>query len=333
MSTAPFAELFADRPLLLAPMAGVTDAVFRILCLEQGADLGYTEMVSTKGLSYANAKTRSLIERAPGEEQVAVQLFGHEPDTMAREAAWVCEHLGGALAYIDINMGCPARKIVRKGDGCALMCDPALARAVIAAVARAVDVPVTVKFRRGYRLGEELAVDFARMAQDAGAAAVAVHGRFAEQFYQGAADWQVVADVKSALVIPVIGNGDVRSGADAAALKAETACDAVMIGRAAQGNPWVFADTRAALRGEQAPAPPGVEARLAMARRHAQLLAQGGKGLVRMRKHAMWYVQGIPGAAKARGLISACVSLEDFDGVFKGLLEQAYRSGKAAHDA
>ena len=315
---------FQTHRLLLAPMAGVSDEAFRALCREQGADLAYTEMVSAKGLSFANEKTRRLLALAPGEDQVAVQLFGHEPDVMARQAAWVEDELGPALAYVDVNMGCPARKIVSKGDGSALMKDPGLAAAIVRAVSSVVEHPVTAKFRRGFAQGEETAPAFARAMEDAGAAAVCVHGRYAEQYYHGRADWGVVARVKEAVRVPVVGNGDVTRGADAAALVAQTGCDAVMIARGAEGNPWLFAQAKAALAGETAPPPPGTGERIAMARRHARLLAaREGKNIVRMRKHAMWYLSGLPGAAAARGKINACVSVEDFDRVFDELLERA----------
>ncbi len=314
-------EFFQDRRLLLAPMAGVSDEAFRALCREQGADLAFTEMVSAKGLSYANEKTRHLLRLAPGEDQVAVQLFGHEPDTMAAQASWIEEAMGESLAYLDINMGCPARKIVSKGDGSALMKDPDLAAAIVRAVRAAVGHPVTVKFRRGWAEGDETCADFARRMEDAGACAVAVHGRYAEQLYRGSADWGAIARVKAAVGVPVVGNGDVRTGADAVAITRRTGCDAVMIARGAEGNPWVFAQAKAALAGEPEPAPPSVEARLAMARRHARLLAEReGKNIVRMRKHAMWYLAGLPGAAAARARINACVSVEDFDAVFDELL-------------
>ena len=314
-------EFFQKHRLLLAPMAGVSDEAFRALCREQGADLAFTEMVSAKGLSYANEKTRHLLRLAPGEDQVAVQLFGHEPDTMASQAAWIEDEMGGSLAYLDINMGCPARKIVSKGDGSALMREPALAAAIVRAVRSAVSHPVTAKFRRGWALGGETAPDFARRMEDAGACAVAVHGRFAEQLYRGSADWGVVARVKEAVDVPVIGNGDVRSGADAVALTARTGCDAVMIARGAEGNPWVFAQAKAALAGVPKPPAPDARERIAMARRHARLLARReGKNIVRMRKHAMWYLAGLPGAAAARAKINACVSVEDFDRVFDELL-------------
>lgn len=317
-------DFFSERRLLLAPMAGVSDEAFRTLCREQGADLTYTEMVSAKGLSYANEKTRHLLHLAEGEDQVAVQLFGHEPDVMADQACWVEQEMGETLAYLDINMGCPARKIVSKGDGSALMKTPDLAAAIVRAVSAAVEHPVTVKFRRGWAEGDETCVEFARRMEDAGAAAVAVHGRYALQLYRGRAEWDAIARVKVAVSIPVVGNGDVKCGADAVALVERTGCDAVMIARAAEGNPWVFAQCKAALAGEPEPAKPSVEERIAMARRHARLLAEReGRNIVRMRKHAMWYMTGLPGAAAARAKINACVSVEDFDRVFDELLEIA----------
>lgn len=314
-------DFFSERRLLLAPMAGVSDEAFRTLCREQGADLTYTEMVSAKGLSYANEKTRHLLHLSVGEDQVAVQLFGHEPDVMADQARWVEQEMGETLAYLDINMGCPARKIVSKGDGSALMKTPDLAAAIVRAVSAAVEHPVTVKFRRGWSEGDETCVEFARRMEDAGAAAVAVHGRYALQLYRGRAEWDAIARVKAAVSIPVVGNGDVKCGADAVALVERTGCDAVMIARAAEGNPWVFAQCKAALAGELEPAKPSVEERIAMARRHARLLAEReGRNIVRMRKHAMWYMTGLPGAAAARAKINACVSVEDFDRVFDELL-------------
>ena len=314
-------DFFSERRLLLAPMAGVSDEAFRTLCREQGADLTYTEMVSAKGLSYANEKTRHLLHLFVGEDQVAVQLFGHEPDVMADQARWVEQEMGETLAYLDINMGCPARKIVSKGDGSALMKTPDLAAAIVRAVSAAVEHPVTVKFRRGWAEGDETCVEFARRMEDAGAAAVVVHGRYALQLYRGRAEWDAIARVKVAVSIPVVGNGDVKCGADAVALVERTGCDAVMIARAAEGNPWVFAQCKAALAGEPEPAKPSVEERIAMARRHAGLLAEReGRNIVRMRKHAMWSMTGLPGAAAARAKINACVSVEDFDRVFDELL-------------
>ena len=313
-------------PVLLAPMAGVNDIAFRQLCVECGVDLTYTEMVSSKALSFANEKTRHLLDRAPNENRVAVQMFGHEPETMAREAAWVEDRMGETLAYIDINMGCPVPKIVKKGDGSALMRTPELACDIVRRVSEAVEHPVTVKFRKGYCAGEDKAVEFARMMEQAGARAVAVHGRTAAQFYTGTADWDVIARVKRAVSIPVIGNGDVKSGFDAVALVEQTGCDAVMIGRAAQGNPWLFSQVKAALRGEEEPTLPSAEQRVAMAHRHAELLSQRmGNNLVYMRKHVMWYLRGIPGAARARGDLNQCVTIDDFDAVLERLLEDRVR--------
>ncbi|MEG0302395.1 MAG: tRNA dihydrouridine synthase DusB [Gordonibacter sp.] len=315
-------DFFRQHRLLLAPMAGVSDEALRTLCREQGADLTYTEMVSAKGLSYANEKTRHLLRLAPAEDQVAVQLFGHEPDTMAAQAAWIEDEMGDSLAYLDINMGCPARKITSKGDGSALMRDPELAVAIVGAVTAAVKHPVTVKFRRGWAEGDETCVEFARRMEEAGAAALAVHGRFAEQLYRGRAEWDAIARVKRAVGVPVVGNGDVRTGADAVALVQRTGVDAVMIARGAEGNPWLFAQAKAALAGDPEPDAPSAGERIDMARRHARLLFERqGRNIVRMRKHAMWYMAGLPGAAVARERINACVTLEDFDRVFDELLE------------
>ena len=313
----------ADKKVILGPMAGVTDTAMRTLCLEQGADMTYTEMVSSKALSFANEKTQNLLDLAPGEEKVAVQLFGHEPQTMARQAAWVEERLGDALAYLDVNMGCPARKICTKGDGSALMSSPALAAEIVREMVAAVDHAVTVKFRRGFYEGEETAVEFARYIEDAGAAACAVHGRFAQQMYRGASDSGVIGRVKAAVSIPVIGNGDIKSGEDAQRMFAETSCDSVMIARAAQGNPWIFAQVKSVLHGNDPLALPSAQERIDMARTHARLLSQReGRNICRMRKHAMWYMAGLPGASTARARINLCTTLEDFNEVFDELLEK-----------
>ena len=300
-------------------MAGVSDIALRTLCQELGADLTFTEMVSAKGLSYANEKTRHLLDLAEGEREVAVQIFGHEPDTMAAQAAWVEETLGDALALIDINMGCPVRKIAGKGDGAALMRDPDLAARIMTEVSKAVSHPVTCKFRRGFKMGDETAPDFARSMEQSGAAAVTVHGRFAEQMYRGQADWDCIARVKESVGIPVVGNGDVTSGELACSLFERTGCDAVMIARAAEGNPWIFAEVKASLTGEPFNKP-GTGERLAMARRHAALLSRReGRNIVRMRKHAAWYVFGLPGAARARAAFNECTTLDDFNRVFDEL--------------
>ena len=319
-------EYLYQGKVLLAPMAGVTDEALRSLCLELGADLTYTEMVSSKALSFANEKTKSLLTLAPGEEQVAVQLFGHEPETMAAQAAWVEQHLGEKLAYLDVNMGCPARKICGKGDGSALMKDPRLAAEIVAAMVRAVEHPVTVKFRRGFYKGEETCVDFARRMEDAGAAACAVHGRYAEQMYHGQADWDAIARVVQAVSIPVLGNGDVASGKDARSLFDCTGCASILVGRAAEGNPWIFREIKETLAGQEPTPRPDAQERIAMARRHARLLSEReGCNIVRMRKHAMWYMFGLPGASTARARINECVTLDDFNQVFDELLEAVDR--------
>lgn len=308
--------LFGKYKVILAPMAGVTDVVFRQLCKERGADLTYTEMVSAKGLSYANDKTRHLIDVSPAEDEVAVQMFGHESYTMAQEAEWIREQLGERLALIDVNMGCPARKIVKKGDGSALMKEPDLAAQIIEAIKGAVDVPVTAKFRRGYFEGEETAPDFAKGLEQAGVDALTVHGRFATQMYRGRSDNGCIARVKEAVSVPVVGNGDVKSAKDAKAMADETGCDAVMVARAALGNPWVFQDVKRGLDpefdGKEATGP-SIEDRLSMMERHARLLDESDTlNVKKMRKLAPFYIKGIDGAAKARGALSQCSTYGDF---------------------
>ena len=318
-------EFFRQHRILLAPMAGVTDIAFRRLCVEQGAELTYSEMVSAKGLSYANEKTRTLLRIDESETQIAVQIFGHEPEVMASQAAWIEDRAGDRLAYLDINCGCPARKIVSKGDGSALMKDPNLAASIVSAIVSAVSCPVTVKFRRGWSLDKETAPEFGRYMEAAGASACAVHGRYSEQLYRGSADWDCIARVKEALSIPVIGNGDVIDAASALALKAQTGCDAIMVGRASRGNPWVFSQIKAALEHKPIPSAPSSTERIEMARTHAHRLGEReGKNIVRMRKHAMWYMAGLPGASTARRALDECVTVQDFDAVFDRLLEECY---------
>lgn len=320
-------SLFSQRKIILAPMAGVGDEVFRQLCIEQGAQLTYTEMVSAKALSYANEKTQHLLRLAPLEDKVSVQLFGHEPETMASQAFWVQQQLGNRLFAIDVNMGCPARKIAGKGDGSALMKDPALAASIVSAIRSAVTCPLTVKFRRGYSEGDDIAVEFAKRMEAAGADACAVHGRYAQQFYRGKADWDCVKRVKRAVSIPVVGNGDVVNGQAALDIIDVTGCDAVMVGRGAQGNPWVFRDIASRLAGGEGFAGPSVSEKMALATRHAKLLSERvGRNIVRMRKHAMWYVAGTKDAAETRRKINDAVTFEDFACIFKEAEEKTLQA-------
>lgn len=311
-------SMFDKRRIILAPMAGVGDLIFRGLCREMGAELTYTEMVSAKALSYANEKTAHLLELAESEDRASVQIFGHEPETMASQAAAIEDLLGDRLFAIDINMGCPARKIAGKGDGSALMKNPALASDIVKEVVSAVSCPVTVKFRRGFELNNDTSVEFAKCMEDAGASAVAVHGRYAQQFYRGKADWNVIAKVKQAVSIPVIGNGDVVDGQSALDLISQTGCDALMVGRAAQGYPWVFKDIASRLSGGPGYSGPSVREKMSLATRHAQLLSERcGGSIPQMRKHAMWYVAGTKDASATRRKINTAVTFEDFSLIFE----------------
>ena len=323
---------FRSRRLLLAPMAGVSDEAFRTLCREQGADLTYTEMVSAKGLSYANEKTRHLLRLAPGETRWPCSCSATSPTRWPPKLRGSSARWGSRWPTSTSTWAVRPETIVSKGDGSALDEGSGAGRSIVRAVRAAVSRPVTVKFRRGWAEGDETAPEFARRMEDAGACAIAVHGRYAEQLYRGRAEWGAIARVKEAVSVPVVGNGDVRSGADAVAITERTGCDAVMIARAAEGNPWLFAHAKAALAGEPEPDGPTVEERIALARRHARLLsAREGRNIVRMRKHAMWYLAGLPGAAAARGRINGCVSVEDFDEVFDELMACA-REHAAAHE-
>ncbi len=296
-------------PVLLAPMAGVTDLPFRALCSLQGADFTYTEMVSAKGLFYGGKQTRALLQTAEEERPCGVQLFGSEPAVMADMARLLCDGSNGELALIDINMGCPARKITGNREGSALMLDPKLASRILSAVAKASSLPVTVKFRKGFDASRVNAVEFARMAEDAGAAAVTVHGRTREQMYSGKADWDIIAEVKQAVKIPVVGNGDVFSGEAALALVKHTGCDGVMVARGAQGNPFLFREICAALDGRSYEKPSDEE-RLCMAIRHVKehVKHKGERAVIEMRKHVAWYVRGMRGSAPLRVRINTCTS-------------------------
>lgn len=258
--------------VVLAPMQGVNDSAFRALCREQGAEIAFLGMASAQELSESGGSVRRLLGLAQGERRVGAQLIGHSPHILAAQAARIETELGDALAWIDVNMGCSAHDVVARGDGAALMKNPARATRIVRQLKAAVSVPVSAKFRRGFDIGSETAADFAKQLEQAGADAVAVHGRYAGQYYQGPSDRGAIARVKQAVSIPVIGNGDVRCGADALALIEQTGCDGVMIARAAIGNPWVFAQARAALALQDEPAPPLARTRIQTARRHVREL-------------------------------------------------------------
>ena len=300
-----------EKPLLLAPMAGVTDLPFRLLCKEQGAGLVCTEMVSAKAILYKNKNTGLLMAIDERERPAALQLFGCEPETMAEAARQIQER---NFDILDVNMGCPVPKVVNNGEGSALMKNPRLAGDIVRALVKAVKKPVTVKIRKGFDEDHVNAVEMARILEDAGAAAIAVHGRTREQFYSGKADWEIIRRVKEAVSIPVIGNGDVDSPEKAAAMFRETGCDGVMIARGAQGNPWIFSRTLRYLEEGVLLPPPDRQAVKEMIFRHMEMLiaAKGAyTGIREMRKHVAWYTAGFPHSAKLRGKINTVESPEE----------------------
>ncbi|WP_287448726.1 tRNA dihydrouridine synthase DusB [Sellimonas sp.] len=302
-----------ENRYILAPMAGVTDLPFRLLCKEQGAGLLCMEMVSAKAILYKNRNTKSLLEIHPKESPVSLQLFGSDPDIMS-EIAKQIEEL--PFAILDINMGCPVPKIVKNGEGSALMRNPALVHEIVSKVAKAIEKPVTVKIRKGFDDDSVNAVEIARIIEDAGAAAVAVHGRTREQYYSGKADWDIIRQVKEAVSIPVIGNGDVSSGEDAERMVSETRCDGIMVGRAVQGNPWIFQELiHYEETGEKLARPSVTEVREMMLR-HAklQMECKGDYTAIReMRKHVAWYTAGFPNSARLRAEINQVESYEELE--------------------
>lgn len=297
--------LTLSTPVVLAPMAGVTDRTCRRIYAPFGVGLSYTEMVSSRGLFYQDPKTRVLLEHSAEEGLVGAQLFGNEPAIMADAAQRVEAEFAPAL--IDINMGCPVRKIVQNGDGSALMKTPELAEQVAAAVVRATRLPVTVKMRLGWDDTSKNAVDLAQRMEAAGVAAVTVHGRTREQLYMGHADWQGIAEVKRAVSIPVIGNGDVTDGASAKAMVETTGCDAIMLGRGIMGNPWLIREVNAYFQNGELLPPPSFEERMRVLRLHAEgLLADKGThlGVLELRKWVPWYLKGMPHSAKIREAVN-----------------------------
>ena len=301
-----------DAPLALAPMAGITDLPFRVICRRLGCGMTVSEMVSAKGLLYKNVKTTEMLRIDEGERPTAIQLFGSVPEELAAAAKQV-EASGADI--IDFNMGCPVPKIVNNGEGSALMKNPQLAYEVLAAMVDAVQIPVTVKFRAGWDDEHRNAVEIALEAERAGVAAVAVHGRTRQQFYEGKADWSIIRQVKQAVKVPVFGNGDIFTVADGLRMLEETGVDGLMIGRGADGNPWLFQQLKAVLAGEACPANPSLDERLNLAAEHLDMLiAFKGEtiSVKEMRRHISAYLKGLPHAAEYRGRFHKVDTREQF---------------------
>lgn len=299
--------------LILAPMAGVTDLPFRLLCREQGAGLLCMEMVSAKAILYKNRNTEELLAIDPGENPVSLQLFGSDPDIMSEIAKRIEER---PFDILDINMGCPVPKIVNNGEGSALMKNPRLAGEIIERVARSIRKPVTVKIRKGFDEDHVNAVELARIAEASGAAAVAVHGRTREQFYSGRADWGIIRKVKEAVSIPVIGNGDLLTAEDVAAMQEQTGCDGFMIARGAQGNPWIFRQILHYFDTGERLEKPSLEEVVRMVLRHARMMLEfKGEytGIREIRKHAAWYTTGYPDSARLRAAVNEVESYGELE--------------------
>jgi nifR3 family TIM-barrel protein len=306
--------------LILGPMAGVTDLPFRLLCKEQGAGLLCMEMVSAKAILYKNKNTEALLTIEPAERPVSLQLFGSDPDIMAEIAKQIEER---PFDILDINMGCPVPKIVNNGEGSALMKNPKLAGEIIRKTANAIQKPVTVKIRKGFDDDHVNAVEMAKIAEASGAAAVAVHGRTREQFYSGKADWDIIRQVKEAVSIPVIGNGDLRTAEDVIAMQEQTGCDGFMIARGAQGNPWIFRQILHYFETGEPLARPDVKEVAEMILRHARMmLAYKGEytGMREIRKHAAWYTAGYPNSAQFRARINEVESYAELEKLLTGLV-------------
>ncbi len=304
-------EILKQNPLVLAPMAGITDFPLRMICKELGAGLVFSEMVSVEALIREHKRTHSMLHTDPAERPVVFQIFGSKPASMAKAAQIISR---GEVDFIDINMGCPAPKILKSGAGSALLRDIGLAKEIMSAVVGASKVPVTVKIRLGWDSTNIVAVDIAQAAESIGVAAVTVHGRTKVQGFSGNADWSIIKAVKNSVGIPVIGNGDVRSGHDAKRMIDETGCDGVMIGRAAHGYPWIFREARQYLETGAVPPHPSHEERQAIMLRHLNdmvSLLGGNIGLREMRKHLCWYTKGLHGGAEFRTRINHLARVED----------------------
>lgn len=303
-------NLKIETPIALGPMAGVTDLPFRMLAREQGCGMFYTELISAKALYYNNRNTDALMATSEGEHPVGLQLFGSDPDIIAEQAL----RFEDRFDFIDLNMGCPVPKVVKNGEGSALMLQPELTEKILSKLVKTVHKPVTVKMRKGFRRGEEQAAEIAKIAESCGVSLVAVHARTREEYYSGRADWEIIRKVKEAVSIPVIGNGDIVDGTTAKAMTDQTGCDGIMVARAAEGNPWIFREIRAYLDGTSVPPRPSYEEIKEMILRHAELLISfKGEyiGTMEMRKHAAWYLSGQPNAAVMRRAISEIHSFDE----------------------
>lgn len=300
-----------ENCLALGPMAGVTDLPFRLLCKEMGCNMLYTEMVSAKAILYKNKNTKELLNIDKNEHPVGVQLFGSDPDIMAQIAAQIEE---GECDFIDINMGCPVPKIVNNGEGSALLKQPQLVEEILTKMVKAVNKPITVKIRKGFENGTIYAVEIAKIAESCGVSAIAVHGRTREQYYSGKADWDVIKDVKKAVKIPVIGNGDIFSAEDAKAMKEYTGCDGLMVARGARGNPWIFREIKEYLENGNIIDKPTINDIREMIIRHAKMLVDyKGEytGIREMRKHIAWYTAGLPHSAELRRMCNQIETMEN----------------------
>ena len=314
--------------LILAPMAGVTDLPFRLLCKEQGAGLLCMEMVSAKAIMYKNKNTEELLKIDKRELPVSLQLFGSEPDIISKIAHQIEDR---SFDILDINMGCPVPKIVNNGEGSALMKNPKLAGEIIEKTARAIKKPVTVKIRKGFDESSVNAVEMARIAEASGAAAIAVHGRTREQFYSGKADWDIIRQVKEAVSIPVIGNGDLLTAQDIIAMYEQTGCDGFMIGRGAQGNPWIFKQVLSYFETGKVMEKPSFEEVADMMLRHARMMLEfKGEytGIREIRKHGAWYTAGYPNSAKLRVMINEVETYEQLEVLLRNAAQQAVFQGK-----
>lgn len=297
-------ELEFPNNVFLAPMAGVTDIIFRGICKDMGCGLVYTEMISAKALYYGSENTKELLKVSHKESPVAVQIFGSEPLVMAKACDYFNDNKD--ICIVDINMGCPAHKIVKNGDGSALMKNPKLAADIVREVKRASIKPVTVKFRKGFDSSNINAVEFAKRIEDAGADAVTVHGRTREQMYEGKADWNIIAEVKEQLSIPVIGNGDVFSAEGALEIKKQTQCDGIMVARGAMGNPWIFREINQALKGEII-IKPSVEEKIDLCIGHLKLAVDyygEAKAVREMRKNIAWYLKGLKNSTDIKNKVN-----------------------------